>query len=192
LDSPSGLDASLFAMPLYALKHDRPRIHPDAYVHPQAVLIGEVRLGPQATVWPGAVIRADNGPIVIGARTSIQDGTVIHTQPHNQTRIGADCVIGHLAHLEGCLLEDGVLVGSGAVVLERSVCRGPSLIGAGAVVSPGTEVPAGAMALGVPAQIRPGKVTAEMVAGNAQAYLRHLVQHRDGSHEVALQLCLEA
>jgi carbonic anhydrase/acetyltransferase-like protein (isoleucine patch superfamily) len=137
------------------------------------------------------IIRADNGPIVIGARTSIQDGTVIHTQPHNQTRIGADCVIGHLAHLEGCVLEDWVLVGSGAVVLERAICRSPSLVGAGAVVSPGTEIPSGAMALGVPARIRPDAVTRPMVAGNVAAYLRHLVQHRDGSREVTLEDCLE-
>jgi carbonic anhydrase/acetyltransferase-like protein (isoleucine patch superfamily) len=181
----------MFAMPLYALGKDRPRIHPQAYVHPQAVLIGEVRLGPQASVWPGAVIRADNGPIVIGARTSIQDGTVIHTQPQNPTRIGANCVIGHLVQLEGCVLEDWVLVGSGAVVLERAVCRSPSLVGAGAVVSPGTEVPAGAMALGIPARIRPGTVRRQMVAGNVTAYRRHLVQHRDGSKEVALGDCLE-
>ena len=138
-------------MTLYVLGEERPWIHPEAYVHPEAVLIGEVRLGPKASVWPGAVIRADNGPIVIGARTSIQDGAVIHTQTMNQTRIGSDCVIGHLVHLEGCLLEDLVLVGSGAVVLERAVCRSASLVGAGAVVPAGTEVPAGAMALGVPA-----------------------------------------
>lgn len=181
----------MFAMPLYALGNDRPRIHPQAYVHPQAVLIGEVRLGPQSSVWPGVIIRADNGPIVIGARTSVQDGTVIHTQPENPTRIGANCVIGHLVHLEGCVLEDWVLVGSGAVVLERAICRSPSLVGAGAVVSPGTEVPAGAMALGVPARIRPGTVGRSTVAGNVDAYQRHLVQHRDGSKEVALGDCLE-
>jgi carbonic anhydrase/acetyltransferase-like protein (isoleucine patch superfamily) len=179
-------------MPLYALDEERPRIHPEAFVHPQAVLIGEVRLGAKSSVWPGAVIRADNGPIIIGPRTSIQDGAVIHTQPINQTRIGADCVIGHLAHLEGCILEDAVLIGSGAVVLERAICRAPSLVGAGAVVSPGTEVPSGAMALGVPARIRPGVVDRHSVEFNAQAYsARHLPQHRDGSHEVSLADCVE-
>src|SRR5277367_5164302 len=101
-------------MTLYALGEQRPRIHPDAYIHPQAVLIGEVRVGPGSSVWPGAIIRADSGPIIIGARTSIQDGAVIHTQAQNQTWIGSDCVIGHLAHLEGCQLEDLVLVGSGS------------------------------------------------------------------------------
>jgi carbonic anhydrase/acetyltransferase-like protein (isoleucine patch superfamily) len=180
-------------MTLYALGEDRPRIHPDAYIHPEAVLIGEVRIGPSASVWPGVVVRADNGPIVIGARTSIQDGAVIHTQHGHQTRIGANCVIGHLVHLEGCLLEDLVLVGSGAVVLEGVTCRTASLVGAGAVVAPGTEVPAGAMALGVPARIRPGVVSPDSVRVNAEAYsLRHLPQHRDGSHEVSLSECLEA
>jgi carbonic anhydrase/acetyltransferase-like protein (isoleucine patch superfamily) len=179
-------------MTLYALGDQRPRIHPEAYVHPEAVVIGEVRLGPRASVWPGAVIRADNGPIVVGAGTSVQDGAVIHTQAVNPTRIGADCVIGHLAHLEGCVLEDRVLVGSGAVVLERVVCRSASLVGAGAVVPPGTEVPAGAMALGVPARIRPAAVDAASVKVNAEAYsTRHLPQHRDGSHEVTLEECLE-
>lgn len=178
-------------MPLYALGSIRPRIHPEAYVHPRAVLIGDVRLGPQASVWPGAVIRADNGPIFIGARTSIQDGTVIHTQPHNPTRIGAECVVGHLVHLEGCILEESVLVGSGAVVLERAVCRTPSLVAAGAVVPPGMEIPPNAMALGVPARIRPGVVERSTVAGNVDAYLEHVVQHRDGTLEVALEECVE-
>jgi carbonic anhydrase/acetyltransferase-like protein (isoleucine patch superfamily) len=180
------------AVTLYALGTERPRIHPEAYIHSEAVLIGEVHIGPQASVWPGAVIRADNGPIIIGARTSVQDGSVIHTQLERQTRIGADCVIGHLVHLEGCVLEDSVLVGSGAVVLEGVICRSPSLIGAGAVVPPGTEVPAGAMALGVPARIRPGVVSLNSVKINADAYAsRHLPQHRDGSHEVSLAECLE-
>jgi carbonic anhydrase/acetyltransferase-like protein (isoleucine patch superfamily) len=181
------------AMTFYAIGDERPRIHPAAYVHPEAVLIGEVRLGPGSSVWPGVVIRADNGPIIVGARTSIQDGAVVHTQLVKQTRIGDDCVIGHLVHLEGCVLEDLVLIGSGAVVLEGAVCRFGSLVGAGAVVSPGTEVPSGAMALGVPARIREGTVSAESVRVNADAYSsRHLPQHRDGSREVALEDCLEA
>jgi carbonic anhydrase/acetyltransferase-like protein (isoleucine patch superfamily) len=180
------------AMTFYALDDERPRIHPDAYIHPEAVLIGEVRVGPGSSVWPGAVIRADNGPIIIGARTSIQDGAVVHTQGVKQTRIGNDCVIGHLVHLEGCVLEDLVLIGSGAVVLEGVVCRSGSLVGAGAVVPPGLEVPSGAMALGVPARLREGVVTAESVRTNADAYAsRHLPQHRDGSHEVTLEECLE-
>jgi carbonic anhydrase/acetyltransferase-like protein (isoleucine patch superfamily) len=179
-------------MTLYALGELRPQIHPDAYIHPEAVLIGEVRIGPGSSVWPNAVIRADNGPIVVGARTSIQDGAVVHTQLRRPTRIGDDCVIGHLVHLEGCVIENAVLIGSGSVVLEGAICRTGSLVGAGAVVSPGTEVPSGAMALGVPARIRPGTVSEESVRMNAESYSgRHLPQHRDGSHEVSLAECIE-
>jgi carbonic anhydrase/acetyltransferase-like protein (isoleucine patch superfamily) len=179
-------------MTLYALNEARPRIHPEAYIHPEAILIGEVHIGPKSSVWPGAIVRADNGPIVIGARTSIQDGAVIHTQLTNPTEIGTDCVIGHLAHLEGCLLEDLVLIGSGAIVLERACCRTSSLVGAGAVVTPGTEIPSGAMALGVPARIRLGAVDQGAVKVNADAYSSiHVPQHRDGSHEVTLAECLE-
>jgi carbonic anhydrase/acetyltransferase-like protein (isoleucine patch superfamily) len=177
----------MVCMTLLALGDERPRIHPDAYIHPLATLIGEVRVGPGSSVWPGAVIRADNGPIIVGARTSIQDGAVIHTQAVKQTRIG------HLAHLEGCVLEDLVLIGSGAVVLEGAVCHSGSLVGAGAVVPPGTDVPSGAMALGVPARIREGVVSPDSVRINADAYSsRHLPQHRDSSHEVTLEECLEA
>ncbi len=129
------------AMTLYALGDERPRIHPDAYIHPEAVLIGEVHVGPGSSIWPGVVIRADNGPIVIGARTSVQDGAVIHTQLMRQTRIGDDCVIGHLAHLEGCVLEDLVLIGSGAVVLEGVICRSGSLVGCGRRRVPGDRGP---------------------------------------------------
>jgi len=178
------------AMPLYALEGERPRIHPRAYVHPDAVLIGPVLLAEEATVWPGVVIRADNGPIRIGARSSVQDGTVIHTQPHNPTSIGNDCVIGHLVHLEGCTIEDDVLVGSGAVVLEEAVCRAVSFVAAGALVPPRMEVPSRAMAIGVPARLREGTVTKAMVAGNVQAYLHHLRQHRDDTVPVELADCV--
>jgi carbonic anhydrase/acetyltransferase-like protein (isoleucine patch superfamily) len=177
-------------MPIYALGMERPRIHPTAFVHPDAVLIGEVHLGALASVWPGAVIRADNGPIHVGARTSIQDGAVLHTQEINRTVIGDDCVIGHLAHLEGCVVDDDVLVGSGAVVLERVICRSVSFIAAGAVVTPGTLVPSGAMAIGVPARIRPGVVDIGQIHGNVGAYLRHVSQHRGSMQLLDLAACL--
>jgi carbonic anhydrase/acetyltransferase-like protein (isoleucine patch superfamily) len=178
-------------MPIYALGAEQPRIHPTAFVHPDAVLIGEVHVGPLASVWPSAVVRADNGPILIGARTSIQDGTVIHTQPFNTTTIGSDCVIGHLVHLEGCILEDHVLVGSGAIVLEQVICRTVSFVAAGAVVTPRTEVPSGAMAMGVPAVIRPDTVTKERIAGNVQGYLRHIRQHAETMKRLEVDDCLD-
>ncbi|HEX4866723.1 MAG TPA: gamma carbonic anhydrase family protein [Acidimicrobiales bacterium] len=141
-------------MPIYALGHIEPTIDPSAYVHPDAVVIGDVTLGEEASVWPGAVLRGDPGGIVIGARTSVQDGTVVHTTPYSPTRVGADCVVGHNVHLEGCRIDDGCLIGSGAVVLAGAVVESGALVGAGALVNGGLVVPAGAMALGVPAKVR--------------------------------------
>ena len=148
-------------MPIYALGDLEPTIDPTAFVHPDAVIIGDVRLGPESSVWPGAVLRGDGAPITIGARSSVQDGSVLHVTPVHPTTVGAECVIGHLVHLEGCTIEDGSLVGSGAVVLHDAVVRTEALVGAGAVVSGGVEVPSRAMALGVPAKIRPDAVEPE-------------------------------
>jgi len=145
-------------MPIYALGDVEPTIDPTAYVHPDAVLIGNVHIGAEASIWPAAVLRGDGAAITIGARTSIQDGSVLHVTPIHATTVGDECVVGHLVHLEGCTIEDGSLVGSGAVVLHDAVVRTGALVGAGAVVSGGVEVPSRAMALGIPAKIRPDAV----------------------------------
>jgi carbonic anhydrase/acetyltransferase-like protein (isoleucine patch superfamily) len=167
-------------MPVYALGEVEPRVDPTAYVHPDAVLIGDVTIGAQASVWPGAVLRGDTNPITIGARTSVQDGSVVHVSHIHPTSVGADCVIGHLVHLEGCTIEDGVLVGSGAVVLHDAVVRSGALVGAGAVVPPGTVVPSGARALGVPAKIRPDAVDpARVIAPGVASYLERSRLYRD-------------
>lgn len=164
---------------IYALGDLEPSIHPDAYVHPDAVLIGQVELGPEASVWPSAVLRADNAPIVVGARTSIQDGTVVHVAPGFPTIIGAGCVVGHLVHMEGCTIEDRVLVGSGSVVLHRAIVRTGALVGANALVPGGMEVPSGAQALGVPAKIRPDSVDPElMIDLAAQSYVDRSARYR--------------
>jgi carbonic anhydrase/acetyltransferase-like protein (isoleucine patch superfamily) len=146
------------SVPVYALGDRVPEIHPSAFVHPDAVVIGSVHVDSEATVWPGAVLIGDYGQIFVGARSSVQDGTVIHATPDLPTRIGTDCVVGHIAHLEGCTIEDGALVGSGSVVLHRAVVGRGAIVGAGAVVSNDTMVPPRAMALGVPARIRPDAV----------------------------------
>jgi carbonic anhydrase/acetyltransferase-like protein (isoleucine patch superfamily) len=145
-------------MAVYAIGDAVPEIHPEAYVHPDATVIGQVSIGAGTTVWPGAVLRGDYGRIVVGDRTSIQDGAVLHATETLPTVIGSDCVVGHIAHLEGCVVEDGCLIGSGSVVLHRAVVRTGALVGAGAVVNNGVEVPPRAMALGVPAKIRPDAV----------------------------------
>lgn len=146
-------------MPIYALGDQVPDIHPDAYVHPDAVIIGSVTIGAHSSVWPTAVLRGDDGRIDVGERSSIQDGSIIHTTPFNPTIIGNEVTVGHKVHLEGCTIEDKALVGSGSVVLHRVVVGREAVVGANAVIPAGVVVPPLAMALGVPAKIREGAVT---------------------------------
>lgn len=170
-------DRYLRRMAIYALGDRVPDVHADAYVHPDATVIGDVRIGAGSTVWPGAVLRGDYGTIVVGERTSIQDGTVVHATAELSTVVGDGCVVGHVAHLEGCTIEDGSLVGSGSIVLHRAVVRSGGLVGANAVVPNGMEVPSGAMALGVPATlkhhvVKPGsfEAAADLYAANGRRY----------------------
>lgn len=142
-------------MPVYAYDGFAPRVSADAYIHPDAVLIGQVTVGPRSSVWPGAVLRGDHGRIEVGARTSVQDGTVVHTTEKWPTVIGNECVVGHNAHLEGCTVADRCLVGSMSVVLNRAVVRGSSVVGAAALVPEGLTVPERSMILGVPGRVKP-------------------------------------
>jgi carbonic anhydrase/acetyltransferase-like protein (isoleucine patch superfamily) len=162
----------------YALGDAEPDIDPSAFVHPDATVIGDVTVGAESTIWPQAVLRGDYGRIVIGARTSIQDGAVIHCTAELDTFIGDDCVVGHLAHLECCVVEDGALIGTGSVVLHRAVVRSGALVGAAALVPNDMEVPSGAMALGVPARLRPDSVTGEMIGPNAASYVENGKRYR--------------
>lgn len=145
-------------MAIYALGERTPKVSPSAFVHPDAVVIGDVTIGDEASIWPNAVLRGDYGRIVVGARTSIQDGTVIHATAELPTIVGSECVVGHIVHLEGCTIEDHALVGSGSVVLHRARVSSHSLVGANAVVTNDTFVPSFAMALGIPAKIVPDRV----------------------------------
>lgn len=158
-------------MAIYALGDQVPDIHPSAFVHPDAVIIGSVTVGAESSIWPGAVLRGDDGRIDIGERTSIQDGTVVHTTPFSPTRVGNDCVIGHIVHLEGCIVEDGAQVSSGAVVLHDVVVRTGAIVAANAVVLNGTEVPAGALAVGAPAIIKLDRARSADIAMGVAAYV---------------------
>jgi carbonic anhydrase/acetyltransferase-like protein (isoleucine patch superfamily) len=164
---------------VYALGDQVPDIDPSAYVHPDATVIGSVTIGPESTVWPGAVLRGDYGAIRIGSRTSIQDGTVLHATAEYDTVIGDDCVVGHLAHLEGCTVEDGALVGSGSIVLHNARVGAGALVGANAVVGNNGVVPPRAMALGVPAKIRADASAPEFIAIAAAAYVANGKRYRD-------------
>ncbi|GAB3345943.1 gamma carbonic anhydrase family protein [Modestobacter lapidis] len=171
-------------MTLYALDGVAPVLHPTAWVHPDATVIGRVELGAEVSVWPQAVLRGDFGDIRIGARTSIQDGTVLHTTAEHPTVIGADCVVGHLAHLEGCTVGNRVLVGSNSVVLNRAVLGDGSLVGAGALVAEGTVVPPDHRALGIPARVRPGAGTAGFIESAVAEYVGNARRYRDGLSRV--------
>lgn len=160
-------------MPMYALGERTPTIDPSAFVHPDAVLIGDVVIGPESSVWPTAVLRGDHGTIRVGAQTSVQDGTIIHCTSTLDTVIGDRCTVGHNVHLEGCTIEDDCLIGSGSVVLHEAKIRSGALVGAQALIPNGMEVPSGAMALGVPAKIREDAVNKELLQHAAEIYVRN-------------------
>jgi carbonic anhydrase/acetyltransferase-like protein (isoleucine patch superfamily) len=143
-------------VPVYALGDVEPDIHPDAYVHPDAVVIGNVTIGAESSVWPTAVLRGDDGEIRVGARTSIQDGSIIHTTLVQATVIGDDVTVGHNVHIEAATIGDHALISSGSVVLNGATVGSGAIVAAGAVVSPRSEIPPRSMAVGVPARVREG------------------------------------
>ncbi|HHL21220.1 MAG TPA: gamma carbonic anhydrase family protein [Aliiroseovarius sp.] len=140
-------------MSIYQLGDRAPDIADDAWIAPDAQVMGNVVLGQGASVWFGAVLRGDGEPIRIGARTNIQDLSVLHTDPGFGVTIGAGCTIGHRAILHGCTLEDNVLIGMGATILNGAHIGAGSLIGAGALVTEGKEIPPGSLVMGAPGRV---------------------------------------
>ncbi len=127
-----------------------PKVHPEAWVHASAVVIGEVEIGPESSVWPTATLRGDDGPIHIGARTSIQDGTVIHnTEGLSTTRVGDRVTVGHRVILHGCTIGDDCIIGMGAILLDNAVVEPGSIVGAGTVVPMGKRVEAGTVVINI-------------------------------------------
>jgi gamma-carbonic anhydrase len=135
-----------------------PRIHSSAFIAPGCRIIGDVEIGPDASIWYNCVVRGDANRIVIGARTNIQDGTVVHCDSPTERRpegfptiIGDDVLIGHMAMIHGCILEDRAFVGLGAVVMNGCTISGDAMLAAGALLSPGKTIPSGQMWIGRPA-----------------------------------------
>lgn len=131
----------------------RPKIHPTAYIHDTAEIIGRVIIEEGASIWPGCVLRGDIREIRIGAGANIQDLTVIHTRAAHPTIVGKGVTVGHRVVLHGCRIGDRALIGMGAVVMEASIGR-EVLLGAGAVVAPGAKIPPRTLALGFPARVK--------------------------------------
>ncbi len=165
-------------MPIYALGDLEPTIDATAFIHPDAVIIGNVTIGAQSSVWPCAVLRGDGMIISIGDRTSVQDGCVIHTTAEIGTTVGDDCVIGHLVHLEACTIESNVLIGVGAIVLHSVIVHSGAIVAANAVLLNDMTVPSGAVAMGVPAKIREGAANAEMAKHGSASYVGNTERYR--------------
>ena len=142
---------------IWELDGVRPTIHPDAWVAPDANIIGNVTLEAGASVWFGATLRGDNERITVGTGSNIQEACILHTDMGYPLTIGADCTVGHAAILHGCTLEDRVLIGMGATVLNGAVIGAESLIGAGALVTEGKVIPPRSLVMGAP-----GKVVREL------------------------------
>jgi carbonic anhydrase/acetyltransferase-like protein (isoleucine patch superfamily) len=152
-------------MPLYELDGKGPRIADDVFVAPSASVIGNVTVGSGSSIWFGAVVRGDFSSIEIGEGTCVQDNAVLHCAHELPTLVGDDVTIAHGAMLEGCVVDDGALVGMGAIVLQRARVGARSMLAAGTVVLEGQEIPAGVLAAGAPAVVK------KELSGSAQRWV---------------------
>ena len=166
----------------FELAGKRPQVHPDAYVAPTAVLIGDVEVGANASIWFGAVLRGDEAAIKVGDGANVQDNAVIHVSANLPTVIERDATIGHSVQLEGCVVEEGALVGMGATMLQRSRLGAGAVLAAGGLLQEGQEVPPGYLAAGVPAVVKKqlGGSSSEWIAIAAKHYQQRAVKYRAG------------
>jgi carbonic anhydrase/acetyltransferase-like protein (isoleucine patch superfamily) len=146
-------------MPLFAFEGHEPDVSPEAWIAPTATLVGDVRVEAEASIWYGAVLRADFGPIIVRRGANIQDGSVLHGGADPVTEIGEGATVGHLCVVHGAVVRTEALIGNGSTVLDGAIVGRRALVAAGATVPPGMEVPDGMLAAGVPARIM-GELTA--------------------------------
>ena len=154
-------------MTLHPFNGRRPQVSDDAFVAESATLVGDVWIGSQSSVWPNAVLCGDVGAIRIGSRSSIQDGTVVHTSEEGEAVIGNGVSVGHGAILHGCILGNDILVGMGAIVLDGARVEDLVLVGAGALIPQNVVIPSRSLVLGVP-----GRVTRQLNDQDLE-YIRH-------------------
>lgn len=155
-------------------------ISEDVFIHSSAVVIGDVQIGKGSSVWPGAVIRADFNKVMIGEYTSIQDNSIIHPTPVNSVSIGNYVTVGHGAVLHGCTVEDEVLIGMNATVLDGAVVGRGSIIGANTLVRENTKIPVNSLVVGVPCRIIEGKGNSRINRVNALLYVELAKKYRKG------------
>jgi carbonic anhydrase/acetyltransferase-like protein (isoleucine patch superfamily) len=172
-------------MPLYAFEGKTPTVHPTAFVAPTATVVGDVTIEENASVWYGAVLRGDFGPIVVRAGANVQDGSVLHSPVDVVCEIGAGATIGHACVVHSATIGEEALIGNGSTVLDGASVGARTLVAAGSVVT--GELPAEVLAMGAPARVK-GPIagtTAELwVQGNPQVYRDLAQRHRAGTKEV--------
>ena len=168
-----------------------PTIHSTARFADNAVLVGNVTLGEEVNIWYGAVLRGDNSSIVIGARTNVQEHVIVHCEPEYSVTVGQGVTVGHGAILHGCTIEDGCLIGMGAILLDGCVIGAGSLVGAGALVTQNTIIPPGSLVVGSPARVlRPLKPEeSEDLLHSAENYCKHAAQAFPSAAQRAAGCC---
>lgn len=164
----------------YEIEGARPQVDDEAFVAPTAAVIGDARVGARASVWFGAVVRADGDTITIGARSNLQDNAVMHADPGFPATLGEDVTVGHGAIVHGCTIGDRVLVGMGATVMNGAVVGEDTLIGGGALISEGVQIPPRSLVVGTPGKVRRELTDAEVerIARNAATYVERAAQYR--------------
>lgn len=170
-------------MPLFSFEGTAPRIHPTAFIAPTATIIGDVTVEERASVWYGAVLRGDFNPIVVRAGANVQDNAVLHTTPAGGVEVGVGATVGHTCVIHAATLGEESLIGNGATVLDGAKIGARAMVGAGAVVTPDMEVPAGMLAVGVPAKVTrslAGTPAERWVRVNPQGYQALAQRHRAG------------
>jgi carbonic anhydrase/acetyltransferase-like protein (isoleucine patch superfamily) len=170
-------------MPLFSFEGKHPSVHPTAFIAETAVLIGDVTVEENASVWYNAVVRADFAPIVIRRGANVQDGSVVHVTPLNPVEIGPGATVGHRCVVHGATLAEEALVGNGATVLDGAHIGARAMVGAGALVTPGTQIPEGMLALGAPAKVKgplAGTPAEFWVRANPTGYQALAQRHRVG------------
>ena len=176
-------------MPLFSFEGKRPTIHPTAFIAPTAAIIGDVIIEEHASVWYNAVLRGDFSPIVVRRGANVQDCAVVHVTPLHGVEIGVGATIGHLCMIHGATLGEECLVGNASTVLDWARIGARSMVAAGALVTPGTEIPEGVLAVGAPAKVRgplAGTSAEHWVRVNPAGYQALAQRHRTGVQPVEL------
>jgi carbonic anhydrase/acetyltransferase-like protein (isoleucine patch superfamily) len=170
-------------MPLFSFEGKSPRVHPSAFVAPTAVIIGDVTIEERASVWYNAVVRADFRPIVIRHGANVQDCAVLHVNDTQGVEVGAGVTVGHNCTVHAAWLAEESLIGNGATVLDGARVGVRAMVAAGALVTPGTEIPAGMLAMGTPARVRgplTGTPAEQWVRRNPEGYQKLAQRHKAG------------